>query len=128
MLKWGESQPLTTGELLFSADLLITDYSSVLFEYLLLDKPLLFFAPDLETYGSDRGWYLSYKDMPGAIVTGGEQLSDAVADTLGKDVYADKRHAFRERYMSRCDGKATKRLIRYILHEETKENDVERLV
>lgn len=54
MLKRGESQPLTTGELLFSADLLITDYSSVLFEYLLLDRPLLFFAPDLETYGTDR--------------------------------------------------------------------------
>ena len=38
MLKRGESQPLTTGELLFSADLLITDYSSVLFEYLLRDS------------------------------------------------------------------------------------------
>lgn len=128
MLKRGESQPLTTGELLFSADLLITDYSSVLFEYLLLDRPLLFFALDLETYGTDRGWYLSYEDMPGAIVTEGEQLADAVAGTLGKDVYAEKRHAFREQYMSCCDGNATKRLVRYILHEETKRNDVEKLV
>ena len=42
------------GGTAFSADLLITDYSSVLFEYLLLDRPLLFFAPDLETYGTDR--------------------------------------------------------------------------
>ena len=76
----------------------------------------------------DRGWYLSYEDMPGAIVTEGEQLADAVAGTLGKDVYAEKRHAFREQYMSCCDGNATKRLIRYILHEETKRNDVEKLV
>ena len=66
--------------------------------------------------------------MPGAIVTEGEQLADAVAGTLGKDVYAEKRHAFREQYMRCCDGNATKRLIRYILHEETKRNDVEKLV
>ena len=95
---------------------------------MLLDRPLLFFAPDLETYGTDRGWYLSYEDMPGAIVTEGEQLADAVAGTLGKDVHAEKRQVFREQYMSRCDGNATKRLIRYILHEETKRNDVEKLV
>lgn len=66
--------------------------------------------------------------MPGAIVTEGEQLADAVADTLGKDVYTERRHAFREQYMSRCDGNATKRLVRYILHEETKRNDVEKLI
>ena len=126
MMKRGEKQPLTTGELLFSADLLITDYSSVLFEYLLLDRPMLFFAPDLKTYGADRGWYLSYEDMPGVIVTEGERLITAVAQALQADAYAEKRYAFREQYMSRCDGNVTKRLIRYILHEETKRDNVEK--
>ena len=128
MLKRGELQAMTTGELLFSADMLITDYSSVMFEYLLLDRPLLLFAPDLEVYRQARGWYLDYKELPGRIVTQGETLASAVAETLQEDPYKEGRKEFGTRYMSRCDGNATRRLVHYMIHEETKKNDVEKLV
>lgn len=114
MQKETTKQPLTTGELLFSADILITDYSSVLFEYLLLNKPLVFFAPDLPVYKKERGWYLQYEDLPGEIVTEGESLDATIRDILREDTYETKRTLFRKRYMSRCDGNATQRICEYI--------------
>lgn len=116
MLREEEQPVLTTGELLFMTDVLITDYSSVLFEYLLLDRPLVMFAPDLDSYRKTRGWYLEYEDLPGEIVTDGHQLEGAVKAAVQTDLYKEKRHAFRDKYMSCCDGNATKRLIQYI-HE-----------
>lgn len=123
MVKQKEGQTMQTGALLFAADILITDYSSVLFEYLLLDRPLILFAPDLEHYRKKRGWYLEYETLPGSIVTEGAALSRAVEENLQKDCFLQKRHAFREQYMSRCDGMATKRIIAYIQKTEEKKRN-----
>ena len=51
---------MSTNELLCCADVLITDYSSVFFEFLLMDKPIIFFAPDYDIYSQSRGFYLDY--------------------------------------------------------------------
>lgn len=119
----GKTPQLRTSELLLVADILITDYSSVFFEYLLVDKPIIFFAPDYETY-KKRGWYLDYKDLPGQIVTDASVLPQAVDGAFREtEVGASliqKREQFRERYMSSCDGNATKRIIKYMVTEEKK--------
>ena len=117
MLKTGEIPALTTGELLFAADLLITDYSSVFFEYLLLVRPVIFFAPDLLRYKDKRGWYLAYEDLPGSIVTEGKNLGEQVMRILEEDQYAEKRENFRRQYMCSCDGNATTRIMDYITEE-----------
>ena len=56
--------------LMLVSDHLVTDYSSAIFEYSLLGRPISFFAPDLEAYERERGFYLDYRsDLPGPIFT-----------------------------------------------------------
>lgn len=102
---------MPTDQLLPVADLLITDYSSIIFEYSIYKKPMLFYAPDMEEYGVERGFYLDYRKLPGTIVTRQQELAGEVMRALadgGKE--ADASAAFFDMYMSGCDGKATKRL------------------
>lgn len=133
----GEKQnavSMTTDELLVCADILITDYSSVFFEYLLFDRPIIFFAPDYRAYGKDRGFYQEYDALPGYVVKGSghdvkrkemnifmqEELRSAVKMALQGDT-EDMRH-MRERYktlyMNACDGKATERLIGIVFGQD----------
>lgn len=106
---------MTTRELLCCADLLITDYSSVFFEYLLLDKPIIFFAPDYDEYVSSRGLYLDYKTLPGTVLTLDTELRPHVERAFAEDENVEARAKFRESFMSACDGCATKRIVDYIL-------------
>lgn len=102
-----------TNKLFPVADLLITDYSSLVFEYALFKKPIVLFVPDLQEY--KRGFYLDFElDMPGVIVTDGEKLSDEVQNAF-KSFYSGSYDRFLEKYMSACDGNATKRICRQAL-------------
>lgn len=72
---------------------------------------MLFYAPDMEDYGVERGFYLDYRSLPGTIVTRQEQLAGEVLRVLSKDRKEDEAvKAFYDAYMSGCDGKVTKRL------------------
>lgn len=111
---------MTTDELIACADVLVTDYSSVFFEYLIMDKPIVFFAPDFEDYYADRGFYLDYEDLPGDIITGSDdaekRLVEAITTAFISDPLADRRRLYRLEYMSKCDGYATSRIIdRYMM-------------
>lgn len=72
---------------------------------------MLFYAPDMEEYGVERGFYLDYHSLPGTIVIKQEQLAGEVMRVLagGKEETAEVQ-AFYETYMSGCDGRVTKRL------------------
>ncbi|MGO2861531.1 MAG: CDP-glycerol glycerophosphotransferase family protein [Brevibacterium sp.] len=64
-----------TNDLLLVSDVLITDYSSVIYEYSLLERPMIFFAYDLETYSATRGMHRDYEEAaPGSIATTFEEL------------------------------------------------------
>ncbi|MCD8397739.1 MAG: CDP-glycerol glycerophosphotransferase family protein [Lachnospiraceae bacterium] len=103
---------IPTEELFPAADVLITDYSSVLFDYLLYRKPLVLFAPDLDEYEKTRGFYIDYRSMPFPLTQTGEALRMALkADAVYS---ADKIEAFREQYVGACDGHATERILRLI--------------
>ncbi len=104
---------IPTEELLPVIDLLISDYSTVIFEYSLFEKPLILFAPDYETYGSKRGFYIDYAGLPGRIVTDRAELADAVRRETS-EFDAAKIRRFRETYMTDCDGRATDRIFEQI--------------
>lgn len=106
---------MTTSELLCIADLLITDYSSLFFEYLLFDKPIIFFAPDYDAYNANRGFYMDYKTLPGKVLTLNTDLRPHVKAVFEYDEYKAQRGEFRDLYMSACDGCATRRIVDYIL-------------
>jgi len=100
-----------------AADLLITDYSSVMFEYALLGRPMVFYAYDLEEYDRDRSFYAPYETIvPGPIVKDNEELINAVRQ-LEKTFDPDIMKKFCDTYMSACDGHATQRLISFLLDQ-----------
>jgi teichoic acid ribitol-phosphate primase len=97
------------NELMLASDLLVTDYSSAIFEFALLERPMVFFAPDHERYEAERGFYFDYATgVPGPIFTTTEQVADYVAagsfDTA-------RVHAFRESSFEIADGHATERFV-----------------
>ncbi|MCF2587199.1 CDP-glycerol glycerophosphotransferase family protein [Brevibacterium sp. UCMA 11752] len=64
-----------TNDLLLISDVLVTDYSSVIYEYSLLERPMIFFAYDLETYSATRGMHRAYEEAaPGSIATTFDEL------------------------------------------------------
>jgi CDP-glycerol glycerophosphotransferase (TagB/SpsB family) len=90
--------------LLDCADLIITDYSSCYIDYLLLDRPILFYSYDLEDYlANDREMYFDYKSsVPGPICENKERLEYEISSILeGKDVYKERREYWRNFFYSK---------------------------
>ncbi|MCM1179156.1 MAG: CDP-glycerol glycerophosphotransferase family protein [Clostridium sp.] len=107
---------MSIEELLMVADICITDYSSVIFEYSLMQRPILFFAYDLEEYYDERGFYYPYDEfVPGPIVRTATELVREIKQIDQFDM--DKLKVFFEKYMSGCDGHSTKRILEYVLEE-----------
>ena len=106
---------IPTEELFPVTDLLITDYSSVLFDYLLYEKAAVLFAPDLEKYRENRGFYLDYETVPFPQTQSLEELIQAVVncDKWQKEHEKEIR-MFRDEYVGACDGNSTKRILRRI--------------
>ena len=103
---------LPTEELFSSADLLITDYSSTMFDYLIYRKPLVLFAPDLEEYEKKRGFYLDYRKMPFQVVEDGTHLEEAIRRAGSEwEKHKQEAEAFILLYTGACDGNATKRIL-----------------
>ena len=104
-----------TAELLLAADILITDYSSIIFEFALRRKPMLFYAFDLEEYQQSRGFHGNYEDMvPGKMVCTIQELSEAVRT---KDFGEDRAEAYRARHFSPPYTGNTARVIDWILED-----------
>ena len=96
------------NHLLLVTDLLITDYSSAILDYALLKRPVLFFVPDLADYDGARGFYYPFEDYTyGPVVTDLDSLVAHLNPTLDEDRWAQ----FCERFLNRCDGRATARFI-----------------
>ncbi len=98
----------STHALMLASELLITDYSSVIFEYALLDKPIIFYCPDYQHY--ERDFYLNFpEDLAGELITEGEKLPAAIHKELHVPDL-DRLEAFRKRTMGACDGHSAERV------------------
>ena len=97
------------------ADVLITDYSSVMFDYLLYKKPLVLFSPDLAEYEAKRGFYLDYRSMPFPVVEDGGALAGAIEGSAAyAEAHRTEQEVFCQTYTGACDGKATERILKLI--------------
>lgn len=101
----------TIEDLICVSDLCISDYSSLVFEYSLMQRPMIFFAYDLEEYGDWRGFYYDYHELtPGPVVKTTEEMIDLVRQ--GEEGFdMEKVRQFREKFMKACDGHATERIL-----------------
>ena len=105
----GSRSPIDVNDLLFAVDLLITDYSSIVFEYSALGRPMLFYAYDLEAYIESRDFYEPFEAfVPGRIVRTFDELLDAIRR---EDYQIDKVAAFAARHFAHLDGGSTDRVI-----------------
>ena len=103
-------------ELMMISDVLITDYSSIMIEFAILDKPIVFFVYDLENYlASERGFYYDFKKtVPGRIVYSSDELIDAIKN---EDYDMNKLSGFVKTQFDAIDGESSKRVVDFLLNE-----------
>jgi len=103
-------------DLCLAADVLMTDYSSVMFDYAILDRPIVIYANDWETYVNCRGVYLDIlKDSPGVVAATAEELVQAFRSGAVRGLEASAARArFRERFCEFDDGMAAERVVRRV--------------
>jgi CDP-glycerol glycerophosphotransferase len=107
-------------DLYLAADVLITDYSSVMFDFAITGKPLLFYTYDLQHYRDElRGFYFDFEaEAPGPLCMDMDELIAALRDPDGtRRQFADRYAAFRERYCSLEDGRAAQRVVDRVFTE-----------
>jgi CDP-glycerol glycerophosphotransferase len=103
-------------DLCLAADVLITDYSSIMFDYVCLDRPIVIHAPDWEAYRHTRGVYFDLlAEPPGVVATTTQELIGLFRSGAVWDVAATaRRAAFRDRFCPYDDGHAAERAVRHI--------------
>ena len=101
-------------ELSLISDILITDYSSVMFDFANTKRPILFFTYDLDEYKNNiRGFYMDFEEeAPGPFVFNTEEIIQSIHNIEKiKSNYRDKYQAFQQKYCSLEDGKSSKRIV-----------------
>ncbi len=108
-------------DLYLAADVMITDYSSAMFDYAVLDRPVVIFAPDWDAYRELRGVYFDLMAQPpGAVATTYPDLLDVFATGRYAGPQATAaRAAFRARFCALDDGRAAERVVRRVMLGET---------
>ncbi|HBZ6635476.1 CDP-glycerol--glycerophosphate glycerophosphotransferase [Clostridium botulinum] len=104
-------------DLMISSDLLITDYSSIIFEYAIMKKPMIFFAYDLPLYDNSlRGFYYNYTEfVPGPIAVNTEEIVEIIKYNKCD---LNRISEFKKKFNGYDDGEATKRIVKNILENK----------
>lgn len=101
------------NDLLFITDILITDYSSVCFEFALLNKPMLFFGYDVEEYVQTRDFYYNFQSfIPGPLV----RDTETMIDKIEKQAFEmHKIEPFVKYFFNETDGKSSERVVDHLI-------------
>lgn len=114
---------IDTNELLAITDILISDYSSIFYDYLATDKPVIFYIPDLEEYSNYRGLYLEPDALPGPCLTNLTEVGEVINNL---NVYMNKyRPAYEKAKTFACpkdDGNVSKRIIDVVFYNKTSDD------
>ena len=103
-------------DLYLAADVLVTDYSSVMFDYAVLDRPIVIYAPDWDAYRMIRGVYFDIvAEPPGAVALTLDDLLDAFrTGAVDNDAATKARAEFRRRFATLDDGHAAERVVKTV--------------
>lgn len=101
-------------ELMLISDILITDYSSIMIEFVALDKPAIFFTYDLDSYlSNERGFYYDFeKTVPGPIVYTSDELINVIKN---EEFDKSKISEFTKTQFDVIDGDSSKRVVDFLL-------------
>lgn len=102
------------NDLYIISDLLITDYSSVFFDYAILERPIIFYMYDYDNYKNNlRDFYIDLKELPGPIVKDEKDLITLIKEKNNK--YKNMYSSFNKKFNPYEDGKSTQRVVKEIL-------------
>lgn len=101
------------AELYLAADVLVTDYSSSMFDFSVTGKPMIFLAPDLDDYVSKRGFYFDFEALaPGPILRDSSKLSETLENIESvKAEYAKRYLSWKQKFNALEDGQSSKRVV-----------------
>lgn len=102
------------NDLYTAADILVNDYSSVMFDFCVTGKPIIFLTPDIAQYRDEtRGFYFDLEEMaPGPLHNTTEEVVQSIKDISAvSSLYALKYEAFVKMFAPHCDGEATSRVF-----------------
>ena len=107
---------IPTERLLPVVDLLITDYSTTVLDYLVFDRPFLLYAPDLREYENTRGFFINYRSITKNLVTDAADLVETTARVYREWLDGDREDICRcrEMFASSNDGSASGRILEYL--------------
>ncbi|WP_342388834.1 CDP-glycerol:glycerophosphate glycerophosphotransferase [Salinicoccus bachuensis] len=108
------------SELYLVSDMLITDYSSVFFDYANLKRPVLFFTYDIEKYREQlRGFYIDMEEeLPGPLLMTNDEVVNAIENINQiEKKYKERYEAFHERFCSWDDGRASEKVVDAVFRE-----------
>lgn len=105
-------------ELMCVSDICISDYSSLIFEYSLFERPLIFYAYDIDEYHDWRGFYYDYDEMtPGPICKTNDEMLSYIKN-IENEFDKQKVIDFKNKFMNACDGNSTKRVLEFTFKDE----------
>lgn len=101
------------NDILLISEMLITDYSSVVFEYSLLERPIIFYSPDRDLYKEERDFYYDYEEfVPGPIIS----TTEGLISEINNDKFdINKIIDFKEKFFDHLDGNSSKRFVDMII-------------
>ncbi len=101
------------NNVLLAGDILVSDYSSLIYEFSLLGRPIALFAPDLDRYEQERGFFFDYRTgVPGPVFA---ETSELAAWISAATFDLERVRAFAARSFDRADGHATERLVEQVI-------------
>lgn len=108
---------IDTNELLSTVDILITDYSSIFFDFLPLNRPVYFYIPDKEAYAKNRGFYLDLAELPGLVSENLEEITSELGKNQSEylNKYKEKYRVFKDKFLYLDDKRARERAVDAIL-------------
>lgn len=107
-------------DLYLISDILITDYSSVFFDFGILEKPILFYVYDIDNYRDElRGFYFDFEyNSPGPLLKTTDEIIEVIKELKNqKQYYIEKAKEFKEKFNSLEDGEATKRVVERVFNK-----------
>ena len=118
------SDAVELNDLLFVTDLLITDYSSVIFEASLLDIPMLFYTYDLYLYIKERDFYYDFENfVPGKILYSENEIAESIESNSFEQ---DKVSSFKYKFFDNLDGNSSKRVADLVIKCLELDKDLEK--
>lgn len=123
-----KTNDIDTNELLSIVDVLISDYSSIVIDFMALKKPIIYFTYDLEEYRSERGFYFEIDTITDSMVSTLAELEKMIGEKLRSPVLDAKQLSATEKYCKYDDGKASERVIDFMLSKQTEKIKKEKIL